>query len=63
LEVRDDDLWVVSFPKTGKCVSSHVKYMYWPACRGEPHIFMFLFRRTKDVILDVSKYSSDSILI
>jgi estrone sulfotransferase len=21
LEVQDDDLWVVSFPKTGKCIS------------------------------------------
>lgn len=27
LEVRDDDLWVVSFPKTGKCISSHIKYI------------------------------------
>jgi hypothetical protein len=63
LEVRDDDLWVVSFPKTGKCISTHIKYIYWPAYSGVPRIFKFMFRKITHVILDVSKQNSDSTLI
>jgi len=39
LEVRDDDLWVVSFPKTGKFFSQPRYILLQPVCSGIPHIF------------------------